>query len=570
MRLLSCLLRSTAETRQQLLLVSVFVYYPATGTDALAVYSADEQAGGAALVHALLEDPFSSEVDSAIIHQRWEGKRDLSRLDIQCVPLHVPVPFCSPFARGTPAPNPTAVPPRSSEDEPHTPAPPAQDIYLKSTFLSSLSVPFQLSELRPSLYAPSPDTLRVLYTADLPIIVVNPLTTPLASLLPTAKQITSTVFPYPLPSHALLVIASPSPASTPDSLRIQLSTTLGIPSSNILFVDPFRAQAAAHAFRSTHPSALNVQRYHDDALGSGLSALRTKLSALLNTGAPSPLDQLRARKAHAILQAAIGMMHREIALAEHDMLVATATARELRATVNGARAEAARAILGAEALDVNTGHEGALSGHVVRDEAAADQVQLALAEADRMVRPVVEQLWPHVLPKFEVRGSGSGTRLFGGPAQRLRAFGRSLVPRVSLTALGSADDVAWVVGQAVQRAWVGGVERTVCPLQSFSIAAGDLTHASSSPPSLHSDLRRSISSPTHSHAFRRSRRPSALRSSTTRSNSSLRTLPSPSRPLRPSRRSPRASSASTRGRPRHSAAPHKRSPRARPVRLVPA
>ncbi|KAI0030809.1 hypothetical protein K488DRAFT_87440 [Vararia minispora EC-137] len=445
------------------------------GAANVVVYSADEQAGGAALVHALLEDPFASEQDSLEVCQRWEGKGDLSRLDILSGPARTP----------------SLVPPRSSEDEPYMPLPPTPDVYLNTAFFSSLPVPVRLSELRPSLHAPSPDTLRVIYTADIPIVIVNPLTKPLPSLFPTKDELNNNpLFPYPLPPHALLLIASPSPSSVPESLRNYLSTTLGIPTSNVLFIDPFRAKSAAHALRSGPSNALNVQRYHDDALGSGLSALRSVLSAGLQP------DRFRVRKANAILRAAITMMYRELSHAEQEMRVAIQAVRGMRFSATKIRAEAERSILGTESVVVNTGREAALSGHIVHDVAEADKVRLALEEADKMVRPAVEQLWPRIQPSLELQSGSRDSRAFGfrTALQRLRALGRSFVPRFSFTALGSVDDVAWVVGQAVHKAWVGGVERTLLP--AFSplrptqerIVAETLSHVASLPPSLRSSL----------------------------------------------------------------------------------
>jgi hypothetical protein len=43
----------------------------------------DEFSGGESLVSALLQDPFSSEVESVRISKRWEGREQDSRLDIE-------------------------------------------------------------------------------------------------------------------------------------------------------------------------------------------------------------------------------------------------------------------------------------------------------------------------------------------------------------------------------------------------------------------------------------------------------------------------------------------------------
>lgn len=48
-----------------------------------AVYAVDEFSGGESLVSALLESPFSPEVESVRISKRWEGREQDSRLDIE-------------------------------------------------------------------------------------------------------------------------------------------------------------------------------------------------------------------------------------------------------------------------------------------------------------------------------------------------------------------------------------------------------------------------------------------------------------------------------------------------------
>ena len=50
----------------------------------LAVYPVDEFSGGESLVSALLQGPFSPEVESERITKRWEGHDQSTRLDIEC------------------------------------------------------------------------------------------------------------------------------------------------------------------------------------------------------------------------------------------------------------------------------------------------------------------------------------------------------------------------------------------------------------------------------------------------------------------------------------------------------
>jgi hypothetical protein len=50
----------------------------------LAVYPVDKFSGGESLVSALLQGPFSPEVESERITKRWEGRDQSTRLDIEC------------------------------------------------------------------------------------------------------------------------------------------------------------------------------------------------------------------------------------------------------------------------------------------------------------------------------------------------------------------------------------------------------------------------------------------------------------------------------------------------------
>lgn len=47
------------------------------------MYSVDEFSGGEALVSALLQDPFSPEVENVRITSRWESRGQDTRLDIE-------------------------------------------------------------------------------------------------------------------------------------------------------------------------------------------------------------------------------------------------------------------------------------------------------------------------------------------------------------------------------------------------------------------------------------------------------------------------------------------------------
>lgn len=226
----------------------------------------------------------------------WKGHCKLNRHQVRCTVRILVPPFIHNCNRNGPPPIRASTSADASASQTTSP-----DVYLKSNFFASVPAPVRLTELRPTPHAPSPDTLRSLYTADLPIIVIDPLTTPLPSLSSLTNHPLSSekLLPFVLPPHALVLIASASPASSSEGARERMERTLGIPASQVLLVDPNRAQSAAHALGGAAPTALNVQRYHDDSLGSGLSALRTTLVQVLDLHLQS-LERVKRLRSFAL------------------------------------------------------------------------------------------------------------------------------------------------------------------------------------------------------------------------------------------------------------------------------
>ncbi|KAI0320794.1 hypothetical protein OF83DRAFT_1169057 [Amylostereum chailletii] len=385
-------------------------------TFSVVVLAADEYAGDAALVEAILGDPFSSDQECDRVQRRWDGREDLGRLDIEN----------NPTDKAT--------------------------LQLSSSFLTAHAEPIRMTELRSSSAPPSPDRLQTLYTADVPMLLINPLTTPISSL--------SHRVPYPLPPHTLILISSPSPTSTPASLRSQIADILSLPFDNVLFVDPERAKTASQTLRAAPSDALHVQRYHDDALGSGLSVLRRAITAVLAPPATSPSTSYApARKADALLRASVSMMRAELDRAEHELHVAAQTIYALRGAIAEVRGEAEKGVLGAhsERVSVDSGKKEMLSIQAEREGDDEDKIAMGFAHADEMVRPTLSNLgW--------------------------------------VTVLGSGDEVAWSVKQSLRGAWVGGVERTILPALSplrraqTHLSSTTLSRVASLPPSLRSSV----------------------------------------------------------------------------------
>lgn len=261
----------------------------------------------------------------------------------------------------------------------------------------------------------SQDHLRLLYTAHIPIVLLNPLTTPLAALSPYATSDTkSTALPYPLPPHALLLITSPSPISTSSSVPPPIFE-LGVSPDRVLLIDPARALSSIHALRTNPSDALHVQRYADDAIGSGLSALKRQLQSV-----PTAVQ-----KGDALVRAAIGVLHDGLHSAETELYSAADLARSLRSEAERARDAARRAVFGPAYEPV------LLTSSTSPPQSAAphdndNKVRTAMAQADRTVQPVLDTLtWWRVL--------------------------------------WTPDDAGWRIRQAVRDAWVANITSGLLP-----------------------------------------------------------------------------------------------------------
>jgi hypothetical protein len=294
---------------------------------------------------------------------------------------------------------------------------------VSSSFLASLPFPVRLIELRPTREL-SEDHLRLLYTAHIPIILLNPLTTPLTMLSPhTSSNEKATVLPYPLPPNTLLLITSPSTISTSSSVPPSVFE-LGISPDHVLFVDPARALSSIHALRSNPSDARYIQQYSDGALGSGLSALRRQLQTIPTSN----------QKGDALLSVAIGVLRISLDSAEEELREASSLVRTLRSEAARGEDDARRAVFGpAQELAVFHDHSPSQqlpSGMTKAGKATAgdngNKVQAAMTRAGETVLPVLDNLtWWRVL--------------------------------------WAPDEVGWRMRQAVRDAWVGCITSGLLP-----------------------------------------------------------------------------------------------------------
>ncbi|KAF8499617.1 hypothetical protein F5888DRAFT_1802113 [Russula emetica] len=368
----------------------------------IVVYAVDEFSGGESLVSALLQDPFSPEAESVRISKRWEGREQDSRLDIEYA----------------------ASPIEDTQSNPESPSFSSSHVRrLSSSFLASMPLPVRLIELRPTREL-SQDDLRLLYTAHIPIILLNPLTTSLTTLSSySSSNPKAAILPYPLPPHALLLITSPSPISTSSSIP-PTGFELGVSPNRVFFVDPNRALSSSRALRTNAPDVLHVQRYSDDALASGLSMLKRELQSVPNS----------VQKGDALVNAAVGVLRSSLDGVEAELREAAALVRTLRNETSHESAAAHRAVFGSApervSLDDRTPTRPPggtpTKAEMTGQSQSNNKVRAAMARADDIVLPVLENMtWWRVL--------------------------------------WAPDEVGWRMRQAVRDAWVGSIVSGLLP-----------------------------------------------------------------------------------------------------------
>ncbi|KAI0633523.1 hypothetical protein C8Q77DRAFT_1195377 [Trametes polyzona] len=388
---------------------------PEKGKDRVrvAVYGVDEFSSAGDLVTALLEDPFVSDDQKKALHSRWEGRPEGSR--------SVKLQYGTSITEG-------------------------DVVHVQSSWLQHFGVPIEVSEHKPSS---SSETSRALFTADIPVILCNPASTPLPAILPVS---TSPTLPVSR-EHTVLAVSSPSPthpsaaAQTPHVKALALHANL-----RIVYVDPARAlQGLAHLGQSP-ASPLSVQRYQDDVTGSNVSsvthAVKDIISGALGDSSTLPESSRvvavhtqtgRALVKDALLVCRTVLRHEE--LEADNVLTGTST---LRGQMEEARAKVQREVFGAPEKD-------------------GDEIAKAVGQARKSVKVTMDAL------------------------QWYKLFWR-------------VDDIREVVTAAVDRAWCRDLERKLV------FHAGRLAALQTSFKDSAAALCRSFpqSSPYHSHVLQNS------------------------------------------------------------------
>ncbi|KIL65908.1 hypothetical protein M378DRAFT_10491 [Amanita muscaria Koide BX008] len=208
-------------------------------------------------------------------------------------------------------------------------------IQIPSNYLRQFPTAIQLTEVKSgdNLKTLSEDDLLLLFKADFPIVVVNPITTSLVDLLRIR-----------LPSNTVLVQAAhpikpsdrPHPLLASESARVQ----------EIIFMDPSRAVQALKTLHGDPISSSVIQRYQDDFLGSGVSSITHALHRALGVPSEPPLATFRATVLLAHLRGALNASQDMINSATANVASISTNVDSLSRQVEEARRHATAEILG--------------------------------------------------------------------------------------------------------------------------------------------------------------------------------------------------------------------------------
>ena len=276
-------------------------------------------------------------------------------------------------------------------------------MHSQSSWLQRFGVPIEVTEINASSSSISSDAegSKTLFTADVPIVVCNPVSTPLASILPASSTVT-----LPLPrENTVLTIVSPSSQLITSTSRSEGTTVLSSPESlRVLFVDPARAIHGLDVLADGSASSLSVQRYQDDASGSNVASVTNAVKDILSSVPSSSVAAVHAQTGRALIKDALATAHGVLRKAKTDADTVLTSTSSLRSQMEEAKAKAHLEVFGA-------GKDG-------------DEITKAVAQAKRSVQPTMDTL------------------------QWYKLFWR-------------VDDVREVVTAAVDRAWCRDLERKV-------------------------------------------------------------------------------------------------------------
>lgn len=282
---------------------------------------------------------------------------------------------------------------------------------IPSSWFIHISLKMEMIELVPPSTGSTSRQLDLLQPtllkADIPILLINTITTPLSSLLnygPILKNPNAIVLLTPHPtSHklaqhirALLAKAGAEPPEGPESE----ATHPG--GAKVLFVDPEPTLQALEVLRVDLKDPQKFEQYRQCLTNSNILSIKTAIDKLLEKSYREVLS-LRMQTTKTLIRCALEASKDSIKQAEWDMDVLCSRVSELRGEVEEAKARVHGEVLGTN---------------------KSDEVQKAMREAEKEMKTVMDDLtwW-------------------------------KMVWRV--------DEIGQIVGNAVQRAWCKELEHKV-------------------------------------------------------------------------------------------------------------
>lgn len=279
------------------------------------VCGADQWAGSYELITALLENPFTTdEAYSDILRNRWKNQSTYLTIDHRS---------STSLINGT--------------------------LTIPASWLQQYPLPIQLTEI-PSLssHLSLPKTLL---KGDVLILLCNPLTTPLPTLISTAQHILQR------PNTILVLTASSASEHALDHISKELAAANCTP-GKILAMDPIRALEAVSALKLDPSSPAAIQSYQDNFMGSRISLLGDVLARMLglkDSGRTSLSSSLflaiRTRSALIQMRSALYASARSVSQARVAIDRVFIGASELQSQVEEVRARTDREVLVESGID---------------------------------------------------------------------------------------------------------------------------------------------------------------------------------------------------------------------------
>ncbi|KAG2361438.1 hypothetical protein BDR07DRAFT_1358996 [Suillus spraguei] len=277
------------------------------------VCGTDKWAGSYELITALLENPFTTDdAYSDILRNRWKNQSAYLTIDHRSSTSLI-------------------------NDSLAIPAP----------WLQQYPFPIQLTEI--PFLSSHPSLPKTLLKGDVLILLFNPLTTPLPTLISNAQHILQRQ------NTILVLTASSASGHALDYISKELAAANCTP-GKIISVDPIRALQAVSALKSDPSSPAVIQKYQDNFMGSRISLLGDVLAGMFelkdsSRTSSSLLLTIRTRSALTQMRSALYAGARSVSQARAAIDRVFIGASELQSQVEEVRARTDREVLVESGID---------------------------------------------------------------------------------------------------------------------------------------------------------------------------------------------------------------------------